>query len=970
MTNVYHGRCVALAVCILILLSVFSGFPSNALPPWQGTQADSSFKGTTAGAKETQYISGPAIQDFYVNTTQCSASVQWNYSLADFYGLANATFWWNNGTTDMGNTTYTFSGSPLSGNALFNFTLPSQSENVTFQAWAFNSYNSSNTGVRWMLVYPSNTSIPYFLNLGTAITTVENANSWAATASDPSMLYAGVVLNQNSSSQLQTMIDGFMPIYQNAGPSYGNATAGTSWTTPSNAVDNNTNTKAYCQWSTVTWTNYLTINMTCLTYGSTITYNASYIGYVSNMSIDIANQTGNWLNIYNNTPTYDTAFHNIIFALSQYTALRLSFYLAYAQSSEIDLWETRGYNDSLTLRAADWGSILKWSAICNKLGFTKQADINAALGNYTMVGSLPDDTQGTGTQGTSFCVENAWGLYGYYYANQSWALAYNSSITSKWNITAAYQQFNSSVYTLGYPPLYINDSKAWSLYAGSPRFYDESACTIEDYILFSQLLNVSGAMSDAIYWWNWTDYNTWSQTPTAYPSYPDYYTYTSHQGGYNTGNYYFECEAPFFLKIISTLKYYNVNLTNWVHVLTDIGTRFLSQEWSSWQWTEFSHLTNKTNGWAYVVVHENDGNSQTRLQNTVGAWQALLGVYMQLNTTYQANMNDMLMGNTQTRQAWQMLLSNYTSLTGASALFSWSSNLFEIYPSQGDSSTWTAYAEILMWMMGIVPGNTTVAFPLEQLNYEYLQDIDPVSFQMNCNSTLKQVTIPTTGAGTITFQYGCSPVSCYFSQSGIWQISFTNSWNNVARVQRLGDLPSNMIYFQNFGSAPAHDVAVVDVTSSKTVIGQGCSSEIEVVVANQGTFSETFNVTVYAATAAIETQQVSGLNAMDQTILMLTWNTSELAYGNYTPSAYAWPIPNETNTANNNFTGGVVTVTISGDLNGDFKVSLSDLVLLANSYGSKPGDPKWNPNADINGNGVVDLSGLVTMANHYGQHYP
>jgi hypothetical protein len=58
------------------------------------------------------------------------------------------------------------------------------------------------------------------------------------------------------------------------------------------------------------------------------------------------------------------------------------------------------------------------------------------------------------------------------------------------------------------------------------------------------------------------------------------------------------------------------------------------------------------------------------------------------------------------------------------------------------------------------------------------------------------------------------------------------------------------------------------------------------------------------------------------------------------------------------------------DINGDGKVSLADLVILANAYGSKLGDTKWNPNADINGDNIVDLSDLVILANYYGQHYP
>lgn len=53
----------------------------------------------------------------------------------------------------------------------------------------------------------------------------------------------------------------------------------------------------------------------------------------------------------------------------------------------------------------------------------------------------------------------------------------------------------------------------------------------------------------------------------------------------------------------------------------------------------------------------------------------------------------------------------------------------------------------------------------------------------------------------------------------------------------------------------------------------------------------------------------------------------------------------------------------------DLRVSLLDMVLLANAFGSRPGDSNWNPNADINGNGV-DLSDLVLLANHYWQHYP
>jgi hypothetical protein len=73
----------------------------------------------------------------------------------------------------------------------------------------------------------------------------------------------------------------------------------------------------------------------------------------------------------------------------------------------------------------------------------------------------------------------------------------------------------------------------------------------------------------------------------------------------------------------------------------------------------------------------------------------------------------------------------------------------------------------------------------------------------------------------------------------------------------------------------------------------------------------------------------------------------------------------------NTTTGGTVVVgSIPGDLNGDGKVSLTDLVILALAYGSRSGDAKWNQIADIDGNGVVGLTDLVIVALHYGQHNP
>jgi hypothetical protein len=175
----------------------------------------------------------------------------------------------------------------------------------------------------------------------------------------------------------------------------------------------------------------------------------------------------------------------------------------------------------------------------------------------------------------------------------------------------------------------------------------------------------------------------------------------------------------------------------------------------------------------------------------------------------------------------------------------------------------------------------------------------------------------------------------------------------------------------------AHDNAVTNITPYKTCIGRGYSGNIDVTVGNLGGYPETFNTTVNASQTIIATFVNTTLTVGSFSTFTFTWNTTGFAYGNYTISAYAVPVPGDINTTNNSFSYGNVTVTIPGDLNGDFKVILQDLVILANAYGTRAGiDPpgtglhKWNPNADINNDGVVGLSDLVILATHYGQHFP
>jgi plastocyanin len=134
-------------------------------------------------------------------------------------------------------------------------------------------------------------------------------------------------------------------------------------------------------------------------------------------------------------------------------------------------------------------------------------------------------------------------------------------------------------------------------------------------------------------------------------------------------------------------------------------------------------------------------------------------------------------------------------------------------------------------------------------------------------------------------------------------------------------------------------------------------------------------VRAVAGSGAIQTQIVS-LTSGDSTTITFTWNTIGFAKGNYTITAYAWPVPNETDTTDNNLTDGWIIVAMAGDITGltpgvpDGIVDIFDLFTVAKSYGSGPGDPKWNPNADINGDNIINIFDLFTVAKHYGETNP
>jgi parallel beta-helix repeat protein len=160
-----------------------------------------------------------------------------------------------------------------------------------------------------------------------------------------------------------------------------------------------------------------------------------------------------------------------------------------------------------------------------------------------------------------------------------------------------------------------------------------------------------------------------------------------------------------------------------------------------------------------------------------------------------------------------------------------------------------------------------------------------------------------------------------------------------------------------------HDIAV-NLTTSKTVVGQGYNLKINVYTTNEGNRLETVNVTVYINTTII-TQTVN--LTIGTTTITFIWNTSGFAKGNYTISAYAQPVPGEKNTGDNSLAySGVIIITVPGDTDGDRDIDIYDIVRLASVYGAKRGEPRFNPNCDIDGNGEINIYDVVIATSRYG----
>lgn len=199
-----------------------------------------------------------------------------------------------------------------------------------------------------------------------------------------------------------------------------------------------------------------------------------------------------------------------------------------------------------------------------------------------------------------------------------------------------------------------------------------------------------------------------------------------------------------------------------------------------------------------------------------------------------------------------------------------------------------------------------------------------------------------------------------------WKVDGVSQGQGVDSVAVTIDSVHTAIAYYASNNAVT-EIAVINLTVSKTIVCQGYSVAVNATVENKGVNAESFNLTIYANATTVASLTVV-LDSGNSTEITIMWNTTSFMIGNYTISAYAEPLPSETGTADNTFTYGVVYIGIVGDINGDGRVDMKDIGYIARRFLISQMDALWDPNTDINGDGKIDMKDIGTAARHFGEH--
>jgi len=251
------------------------------------------------------------------------------------------------------------------------------------------------------------------------------------------------------------------------------------------------------------------------------------------------------------------------------------------------------------------------------------------------------------------------------------------------------------------------------------------------------------------------------------------------------------------------------------------------------------------------------------------------------------------------------------------------------------------------------------AYGIELVTYS---TVNTIAWNNILNNTMQMHQDSTSGGNTWNKQTGGK--------------TYGNYWSNYTGEDTDGDgIGDTRLPHMGVDNYPlinpwstVNDVAVISVATSDNAVYQGQIVNITVVVRNEGTSAETFNVTAKYFNRLIGTNEVTNLARLKTATLVFSWNTTSVPTGfNYEISAKAETVTGETDKLDNTRIDGTVFVTILGDIDGDGDVDPADFYIFSGAYGSHIGQPAYNPDADLDSDGDVDPGDFYIFSGNYGK---
>lgn len=98
---------------------------------------------------------------------------------------------------------------------------------------------------------------------------------------------------------------------------------------------------------------------------------------------------------------------------------------------------------------------------------------------------------------------------------------------------------------------------------------------------------------------------------------------------------------------------------------------------------------------------------------------------------------------------------------------------------------------------------------------------------------------------------------------------------------------------------PRHDIAVTSIIPASSSVRRGDFLDINVTTKNEGTETESFNVTAYCNSTLVEKISVDGFESNAEKLLIFRWNTTDVDGGNYILSVQVDAVVDETDLSDN-----------------------------------------------------------------------